>query len=120
MSVPTAGQPVVANSQAKAPADEEGFYQQVRRHQTRNIAVFFAEGLTSSFSWGFLETPAFAAYLLALGCSPLMITATTSAYLFAWYVPMVLFVPLVQRRAERVGSMIRWAGCCRSSPSLPG
>ena len=87
---------------------EVDFLGQVRRHQRRNVLVFLAEGLTSSFCWGFIESPVFAAYLLSLGWSGLMVQTATSAYLFAWYVPMVLFVPLIERRKGRVGPLIRY------------
>lgn len=100
--------PVSASPQGGGSRENPAFLAEVRRHQRHNIAVFFGECLTSGFHWGFFETPVFAAYLLALGASPLMVTAATSTYLFAWNVPMVLFVPLIQRRGDRARPMIHW------------
>ena len=84
------------------------FLGQVRRHQRHNVTIFLWECLTSAFHWGFMETPVFPAYLLSVGALPMLNTALCSGYLFAWYVPMVFFVPLVERHADRAKPMIRW------------
>lgn len=85
-----------------------GFLGQVRRHQRHNVTIFLWECLTSAFHWGFLETPVFPAYLLSVGASPMTTTTLYSGYMFAWCVPMVFFLPLVERHAGRARLMIRW------------
>jgi hypothetical protein len=98
----------MAEPAAKIPTSTVPFLQQVRRHQKWNISVFLVEAVTSCFHWGFFETPVFAAYLLALGCPRMMIAAAPAAYMLAWFLPMVLYVPLIQRHAGRVRQMILW------------